>query len=106
MFCSDTFFNSFAFLFNVEAGFGGYDGQMTELWFLYFIIFLTFNLVLMNLFIASMSTKYAESSRQATKTCIIDRHTLTEEYSCLSLVFFDPLLSVRFLYWTSAGRLA
>ena len=62
MFCSDTFFNSFAFLFNVEAGFGGYDGQMTELWFLYFIIFLTFNLVLMNLFIASMSTKYAESA--------------------------------------------
>ena len=48
----------------------------------------------MNFFIASMSTKYAESSRQATKTCIIDRHTLTQEYWCLFLVFFGPLLSV------------
>jgi hypothetical protein len=97
VFCTDSFQNAFAVIFNMESG-NGYDGQMTELWFLYAIVWFTFNLVLVNLYIASMSTQYAESSRQATKTWIIDRHTLTQEYSCFSLVFGGPLLSVPFFF--------
>lgn len=70
--CSHSFENAMAFLFNTKADWA-YDGQMTELWLLYFLIFICFNVVLMNLFIALMTSKYLECMQKADRTWTIRR---------------------------------
>jgi len=50
-----------------------YDGQMTELFVLYLAVFCSVNVVLMNLFIARMTSKYSECMRKADRTRAIQR---------------------------------
>jgi len=91
--CSDNPVNSFALLFNTEADWD-YGGQMTELWFLYFLVFFVVQVVLMNLFIALMSSKFAECMDKADHTFVIHRFELSQSYSCVSLVCFGPIVAL------------
>ena len=71
--CSHSFPDAMAFLFNTKADWH-YDGQMTALFWLYFVIFCCFNVVLMNLFIALMTSKYTECMKKADRTWTIQRY--------------------------------
>ena len=67
---------------------------MTELWFLYFSVFLVVQVVLFNLFIALMSSKFTECMDKADHTFVIHRFELAQTYSCLSLVCFGPMVAL------------
>ena len=56
--CPDSFHNAMALVWNDVQGDWGYDGLMTDLFCLYFIVFWMFNIVLMNLLIAVMAAQF------------------------------------------------
>ena len=91
--CSDNPLNAFALLFNSVSDWD-YAGQMTELWLLYFIMFWVVQVVLMNLFIALMSSKFSECMNKAEDTFVITRFELAQIYSCLSLVFLGSIAAL------------
>ena len=66
--------------------------QMTEVWFLYLVVYFAFNVVLMNLFIALMASTYENCMETAKRTWIIQRYVIASEYSCWSLAF-------RYVLW-------
>ena len=80
-------------LVNIKADWS-YDGQVTEVWVLYMIIFCLFNVVLINLFIALMSSKFAEVSKNADHAWTIDHYRVTKEYSSVALTCISPLVSL------------
>ena len=67
---------------------------MTEVWWLYVLIFFCVNLVLMNLFIALMSSKFTECMRMADRTFTIERYEVAREFQAVSLSLVGPIVAL------------
>ena len=84
--CPDSFHNAMALVWNDVQGDWGYDGLMTDLFCLYFIVFWMFNIVLMNLLIAVMAAQFEKKMEINDREWVIDRYVKATQFSCWALV--------------------